>query len=115
DPAAAREYLASAGRMLGPAPVTGSPLFARRSLERRFDGVELPLTRLKAASKRLDGTVNDVFLAGLIGGFRRFHEEMGFPPAPMPIGFPISIRAAADAPGGNRFTGAQYAAPVAER
>lgn len=110
----AGRYLASAGRVLGTRPVPGSGLFKRRSLAWRFDAIEVPLAAFKAAARAAEATVNDVFLAGLIGGFRRYHEEMGVPVERMPIGFPISIRNDGDPMGGNKFAGSQYAAPVAE-
>ena len=116
-PEAAQEtidYLASAKRMLGNKPPPGSGLFKRRSLGWRFDTIEIPLATMKAASKALEASINDVFLAGLIGGFRRYHEEMGVAVTEMPVGFPISLRTGDDPLGGNKFAGSQYAAPVAE-
>ena len=107
-----REYLSSAKRVLGNKPVPGSGLFRKRSLSWRFDGIEIPLSDLKAASKAAQGSLNDVFLAGLVGGFRRYHEEMGVSLAKMPIGFPISLRTENDPMGGNKFAGSQYAAPL---
>jgi diacylglycerol O-acyltransferase / wax synthase len=115
DPEAARksrEYLTSAKRVLGAKPVPGSGLFKRRSLSWRFDGLEFPLTAFKAAGKAVEGSLNDVFLAGLVRGFRRYHDEMGVSLARMPIGFPISIRTENDPMGGNKFAGSQYAAPL---
>lgn len=108
-------YLASAKRMLGIKPVKGSGLFRRRSLSWRLDTIEVALTQLKAASKAVEASVNDTFLSGLIGGFRRYHEEMGVAVREMPIGFPISLRTEGDAMGANKFAGSQYAAPVAEK
>ncbi len=55
-----------------------------------------------------------MLLAGLMGGWRRYHEVMGVPVAHMPIGFPVSVRKAGDPLGGNRFTALRYAAPVGE-
>lgn len=115
DPEAAqkgREYLASAKRVLGTKPVPGSGLFKRRSLSWRFDGIEYPLSDFKAASKAVQGSLNDVFLAGLVGGFSRYHQEMGVTLSQMPIGFPISLRTDNDPMGGNKFAGSQYAAPL---
>lgn len=108
----AQRYARSAAHVLGAKPVPGSPLFRRRSLDWRFDIIELALSDLKIAAKALDASLNDVFMAGLVGGFRRYHEVMGVPLAHMPIGFPISVRKEGDAPGGNKFVGSQYAAPV---
>ena len=108
-------YLRSAARMLSAKAVPGSGLFRKRSLSWRFDGIEIPLDRFKAAARAADASINDCFLAGLIGGFRRYHEEMGVPIQQMPIGFPISLRTDNDPMGGNKFAGSQYAAPVDER
>ena len=110
----ALDYAGSAKRVLAAKPVAGSPLFRRRSLSWRFDTIELPLTALKAAARAAGGSLNDVFLAGLIGGFHRYHQAMGVEMAQMPIGFPISLRKEGDPPGGNKFAGSQYAAPIAE-
>jgi WS/DGAT/MGAT family acyltransferase len=118
DPQALRKgsaYLSSAQRMLGSKPVPGSGLFARRSMSWRFDGIEVPLNAFKAAAKALQCSINDVLLAGLVGGFRRYHETMGVSMAQMPIGFPISLRTEDDPIGGNKFAGSQYAAPLDEQ
>ena len=115
NPDAARkglDYLSSAKRVLGNKPTPGSGLFKKRSLSWRFDGIEIPLADLKAAAKAAQGSLNDAFLAGLVGGFRRYHEEMGVTLSKMPIGFPISLRTENDAMGGNKFAGSQYAAPL---
>jgi len=110
----ARDYADSAQRMLATRPVPGSPLLRRRSLSWRFDAIEIALDELKAAARACDASLNDVFLAGLVGGFRRYHEAMGIDVQQMPIGFPISLRKEGDPPGGNKFAGSQYAAPVSE-
>lgn len=115
NPGAARkgmDYLSSSRRVLANKPVAGSGLFKRRSLSWRFDGIEYPLADFKAAAKAAQGSLNDVFLAGLVGGFRRYHDEMGVTLDRMPIGFPISLRTEGDPMGGNKFAGSQYAAPL---
>jgi len=50
----------------------------------------------------------------VIGGFRRYHERHGAPADRLTVGFPISLRAEDDPQGGNRFTGARFAAAMAE-
>lgn len=109
------DYLVSAKRMLATQPAAGSPILHKRSLGVRFDVIEILLADLKVAAKSVGATLNDVFLAGLIGGFRRYHEQMGVKLSKMPIGFPISLRTEGDTAGGNKFAGAQYPAPVGER
>jgi diacylglycerol O-acyltransferase / wax synthase len=109
------DYLASAKRMLATKPATGSPILKKRSLGTRFDVIEVPLSDFKAAAKGVNASLNDVFLAGLIGGFRSYHEQMGVKLDRMPIGFPISLRNESDTAGGNKFAGVQYPAPISER
>jgi WS/DGAT C-terminal domain len=50
----------------------------------------------------------------VIGGFRRYHERHGDPAGRLTVGFPISLRTRDDPQGGNRFTGARFAADMTE-
>jgi HAD superfamily hydrolase (TIGR01490 family) len=106
----------SAARFAGQsaAAPSGSPLLARRGGDWRFDIIEVPLPDLKAGAKAAGGSLNDGLLAAVIGGFRRYHEQHGAPVDQLTVGFPISLRAQDDPQGGNRFTGARFAAPMAE-
>jgi len=106
----------SAARFAGQsaAAPSGSPLLARRGGDWRFDIIEVPLADLKAGAKAAGGSLNDGLLAAVIGGFRRYHEQHGAPVDQLTVGFPISLRAQDDPQGGNRFTGARFAAPMAE-
>ena len=92
----------------------GSALLARRGGDWRFDVIDVPLADLKAGAKAVGGSLNDGLLAAVIGGFRRYHEQHGAPVDLLTVGFPISLRAQDDPQGGNRFTGARFAAPMAE-
>ncbi len=109
------DYLASAKRMLATKAATGSPILRKRSTGTRFDVLEIPLADFKVAAKSVGASLNDLFLAGLLGGFRRYHEQMGVKLEKMPVGFPISLRTEGDTAGGNKFAGAQYPAPIGER
>jgi WS/DGAT/MGAT family acyltransferase len=93
----------------------GSPLLARRGGGWHFEVIDVSLTDLKAGSKAGGGSLNDGLLAAVIGGFRRYHERLGAPVDRLTVGFPISLRTQDDPQGGNRFTGARFAAPMAER
>jgi hypothetical protein len=73
------------------------------------------LADLRAAGKAAGGTVNDAFLAGLVGGMRLYHEHHGIELAELTLALPISLRKPGDPPGSNRFAGARILAPVAER
>ena len=93
----------------------GSALLARRGGGWHFDAIDVPLNDLKAGAKAAGGSLNDGLLAAVIGGFRRYHERYEAPLDRLVVGFPISLRTQDDPQGGNRFTGARFAAPMAER
>jgi len=94
---------------------SGSPLLARRGGNWHFDVIDVSLSDLKAGAKAAGGSLNDGLLAAVIGGFRRYHEGHGAPVDRLTVGFPISLRTQDDPQGGNRFTGARFAAPMSER
>ena len=84
-----RALAASAG---GP----GSPILAGRSTGARFGALTIPLAELRRAASRAGGTVNDVFLAAVLGGLRLYHAKRGHAPLGLRIGIPISTRPVAD-------------------
>jgi HAD superfamily hydrolase (TIGR01490 family) len=93
---------------------SGSALLAQRGGSWHFDLIDMPLGDLKAGAKAAGGSLNDGLLAAVIGGFRRYHERLGAPLDRLTVGFPISLRTQDDPQGGNRFTGARFAAPMTE-
>jgi WS/DGAT/MGAT family acyltransferase len=99
-------------RVAGESGTEGSPLLRGRSMSWRFSAFDVEFAQLRAASKAIGASLNDAFLAALIGAFRRYHDELGQPVERMPIAVPISVRAAGDATGGNRIVAAWLAAPV---
>lgn len=102
-------YAASLRRVLAGPAAAPSPVLARRSLSRRFLALEVAFADLRGAAKAAGGSLNDAYLAALLGGFRRYHEEMGSPIATMPVAIPISVRRQGDDEGGNRFVGPRRA------
>jgi WS/DGAT/MGAT family acyltransferase len=106
-------FAASLRRVLSPPPAPPSPLLRNR------DGrvwlmrtLECPLADLRAAAKRAGGSVNDAYIAVLLGGLRRYHEHHGLEIDELPITVPVSLRRSDDPMGGNKFAGAMLAAPV---
>jgi hypothetical protein len=81
----------------------GSPLWKERSRHRHLEHVSVPLDELKAVSKGLGVTVNDVFLAGLTEGAVRYHAERGVEVDAFNTSFVLSTRRDS-AIGGNSFT-----------
>ena len=108
-------YVDSARRVLSPPATPGSPLLASRSASWRFVALDVPLADLKAAASACRGSLNDAYLAALLGGFRLYHEEMGAPlpsDAMVPLTVPVSVRRPGDAAGGNHIAPARLRAPV---
>jgi len=101
------------GRTATPGP-RGSALLAPRGGGWHFEVLDVPLADLKAGANVSGGSLNDGLLAGVIGGFRRYHERQGVPADRLTVGFPISLRTQDDPQGGNRFTGARFAADMTE-
>jgi len=81
----------------------GSPLWKQRSRHRHLEHVALPLDELKAAAKRADVTINDVFLAGLVEGCVRYHADRDVEVDAFNTSFVLSTRHDS-AIGGNSFT-----------
>jgi diacylglycerol O-acyltransferase / wax synthase len=109
---AAAHFAGSLERVLSPPPTDPSPLFKERSLSWRFDFLEVPLEELKRAGKAAGGSLNDAYVAAVLGGLRRYHEALGSPIDTLPMAMPISLRSGDHPMGGNRFAGARFAAPV---
>lgn len=107
-------YAASARRVLAPYIVEGSPLLAGRSHVWRFETMTQPFAGLRAAARASHASVNDAFIAGILGGFQRYHARYGVVPAAIPITIPISVRVGNTPTGGNHFVPGSFAGPLAE-
>lgn len=107
-------YLNSARRVFGSRRAPRSPLLKGRSLSWRFDTYDFPLADLKDGARAAGATINDAYIAAVLGGFRRYHQHFGSDVDELPIAFPISIRTSSDAAGGNQFAGAFFAGPMGE-
>lgn len=111
----ALDWTASARRVLSPPPGTPSPLLAARSGSLRFRAMDVEFADFRAAGKAVGGTVNDAYLAALMGSFRLYHERMGHPVAPdatIPVSVPVSVRRDDDAQGGNHFAPGRLGGPM---
>jgi diacylglycerol O-acyltransferase len=110
------EFAGSVRRVLSPpAGATASPLTASQSgRDWQYGTLECSLADLKAAARAAHGSVNDAYIAALLGGLRRYHETMGIEIGDIPIAMPVSIRRPDEGPGGNRFAAALLAGPAGE-
>jgi len=103
----------STARMLRPVTRPLSPVMVGRSPAARFDSLVGSLPALKAAAKRVDGRLNDAFLAAVAGGLDRYHRSHGAPVDHLRMTMPINLRTRDDdVAGGNRFVPARFVFPV---
>ena len=72
-----------------------TPLNGEIGPNRRFDWFEVPLAEVKEVKQQFGGSVNDVILAEVAGGIRRFlMERRSFPPGDLDfrVMAPVSVR-----------------------
>lgn len=99
-------------RFVRPITTTRSPLMRQRRLQWHYDLFDVPLEPLKAAARRVDGTLNDAFMAGIAGGFREYHDRHGVMVGTLRMTMPISLRTEDDHEGGNHITLVRFEVPV---
>ncbi len=97
------------------APVAGrSPVWGGRGQRRRYSVLDVPLAALRQAGKAAGGSVNDAYVAGVLGGIRLYHEKSGTPIEQIAMAVPVSLRTAHGPATGNRFAGARFGGPAGE-
>ena len=118
DPIAkARDAVAfglSAIRVIGDPGAAASPLLATRGPDWRFVALDLPFAPLRAAAKAAGGSINDAYVAALLGAFRRYHETHGVPAEEIRMAIPVSVRQAGDESGGNKIASLRLAGRIGE-
>jgi diacylglycerol O-acyltransferase len=112
--AEAVKFAMSLRRVLMPPDTPHSPALTGGGSGYRLDTFDVPFDDLKAAGKAAGGSVNDAFLAGVLGGVRRYHEKLSLTVDSIPMAIPVSLRTDADPMGANKFAGARFVAPVGE-
>ncbi len=108
----AARFGGSLRRTLGPIEAGRSPLLAGRGLPWRFGTLDVPLAQFRAAARVARGTLNDAYLAALLGGYRLYHGALGAEVDAIPMAVPVSLRRPGDPGGGNRIAGVRFAGPV---
>jgi hypothetical protein len=99
--------------MLAPATSPLSPLMTDRSLSVRFDTIVAPLEEMKAAARRVEGKLNDAFIAAVAGGLRRYHDRHGVAVDALRMTMPINVRTDQTADvAGNQFAPARFPVPM---
>jgi diacylglycerol O-acyltransferase len=105
-------FAASLRRVLSPSAEPSPLLRPRNGRSWQFMVLECPLADLRTAGKSAGGSVNDAYIAALLGGLRRYHEHHGVEIDELPVTVPVSLRSDEDPMGGNRFAGAMFASPI---
>ncbi len=102
----------SIARTLAPATSPMSSIMLRRGLGRRLEAFDVPLETMRRVAKATDASLNDVFVAAVVGGVRRYHERHGAAPVELRMTLPINLRQGDDDAGGNRFAPARFPVPT---
>ncbi|MGI5129495.1 HAD-IB family hydrolase [Pseudonocardia sp. CA-107938] len=106
---------ASAARSLGDVvvgPAGGSPLLAGRGGTWHLETLDIDHDALRAGARAAGGSVNDGFLAGVLGALRHYHQELGAVDVEsVPIGLPLGLRPEDD-PQAGRWTAARFDGPL---
>jgi diacylglycerol O-acyltransferase len=97
---------------LKPATDPHSPIMQARTLARQLHTIDVPLDDLKRAAKTVGGSLNDAFVAAVLGGMARYHEFHGASVDDLRMVMPINLREDGAALGGNHFTPARFLVPM---
>ena len=89
-----------------------SPLWTKRSLQRRMEVLRAPFKQTKDAAKRLGGTLNTAFIAAAADAAGRYHRELDAPVDELRSSMAISTRT--DSSGANAFSLARMMVPTGE-
>lgn len=109
----AGDTVRSIGRIVAPASTPLSPVMTHRGLGRRLDTLEYSVDELKRAAKHAEGSINDAFVAGAIGGLQRYHARNSATVDELRMTMPINVRRDDAGAGGNHFAPARFAVPAA--
>ncbi len=88
-----------------------SPIMQQRSINYHFDTIDMDFAAYRAAAKKRNRSVNDLFLAAISVGMHRYHERMGRPVDELRMNMPISLRSSGD-DAANSVTIARFEIPI---
>ncbi|HTO00678.1 MAG TPA: wax ester/triacylglycerol synthase domain-containing protein [Microthrixaceae bacterium] len=117
DPAgamiASSELASSVARLLRPESTPMSGIATHRSLSTHLEVLTMPLDEAKAAGAAMGGTINDIFVAGIIRGMDLYHQSHGVDQEHLRMGMPVNVRGAASMnSGGNEWVPARFEVDV---
>jgi WS/DGAT/MGAT family acyltransferase len=103
-----------ARRLVAPVRSPMSTVMLGRGTSLSFDTFDVELARLRAAATAAGCKLNDAYIAAVVRGLARYHEEHGKPVSALRMTMPISIRSADDPVASNRFSPVRFVVPVVE-
>jgi WS/DGAT/MGAT family acyltransferase len=103
-------YGASVRRLLTQAARPSPELSPRTGRRWSFLTLDAPLEPLRTVARQGGGTLDDVAVALVLGGLRRYHQRRGSDVLEVPVGVRVSLDRADDL--GNRFAGALISGPL---
>ncbi|MEY4229688.1 MAG: hypothetical protein RLZZ362_537 [Actinomycetota bacterium] len=89
-----------------------SPLWIKRSLQRRIEVLRAPFDETRAAAKALGGTLNTAFLTASAEAAGSYHRELGSPVDNLRASMAVSTRT--DGSGSNAFSLARMMVPTSD-
>jgi WS/DGAT/MGAT family acyltransferase len=114
NPGVLLDTAGSVVRMAQPHRTPLSPLLVGRSTTYSYATLDVPFGDLRAACKANEGTLNDGFVAAVLGGLRRYHERHGAGVGPLRMNLPISVRTATSDASENAVTVARLVLDAGE-
>ena len=104
----------SIARSLRPVSSPMSPIMGERSLSAHFDAFTTEIDHLKAAARVVGGTLNDAYVAAIVGGLARYHRHHDAMVDELRMTMPINVRGVGDRDdvAGNSFAPARFAVPL---
>jgi WS/DGAT/MGAT family acyltransferase len=91
----------SLGKQIRSIEHRSSPIWRQRSEVRNFAAAQVPFASLKDASRRLDVTINDLFVAAAVNACSTYHRRRDADLPRLNVSIPVSTRHGR--PGGNLF------------
>jgi diacylglycerol O-acyltransferase len=109
---AARDMLASVRRQVLVTDPAHSPLFAPRSVGRRYETFSVAFEPAKKAAKSFGGTLNDLYVTGVAGALGLYHQRLGAPVQELRMAMPVNVREGTNTSPGNAFVPTRVLVPV---
>lgn len=97
---------------MGEVDAARSPLWKRRSLQRRLETVRVPYRDLLSASRALGGKLNTAFVTAAADAAGAYHRELGAPVESLRTSIAISTRT--ESSGSNAFSLAKLLVPTGD-